>query len=287
MTILVLQNNSQDRIGRLIVPCLDYCRDRGVPFVDRSLTADFDPDALDFGDGEGVIIYGSVGWMKRFKDSRHSRWVHYDPTAFAASVWAPVFGDMAFNGPGRGWLDSAVGVGQALSRGDKRLHVRPDRDDKAFPGGVFNLTEWEAMISDRSALIGVDLSRIECWVSPVRDITAEIRVWIVDGEVVGASYYRRDGGLYLAPVHDQGLLDHLAAYSKTYLPCATVVMDIAFDGAESGVLEFNPIHSSGWYAVDVGAVIDAWAYSENLAATTRQSWGQVTFEGRVSTDTIP
>ena len=261
MSLFVLQNNSFDRIGPLVGRCLDYCRASGMPFEDRSLTADLDVDGWLLDESEGLVFFGSVGWMKRFKASRYARWVHYDEEAFAASVWVPVLGDLAFNGKGRGWLGDVSSVAKRLEKVGTRLHVRPDRDDKAFSGGLFDAEGWRRTIAERSALLGRDISDLACWVSEPRDISAEIRCWVVDGRVVEASYYRRSGKSDIQRVADAGTMSLMSDFAKAYLPCGTTVMDIAFDGADAGVLEYNPIHSSGWYAADVAAVLDAWTSS--------------------------
>ena len=256
MVLFVLQNNSFDRIGRLITPCLDYCRDRGLPFVDRSLTAELDIDAWDLDETSGLLVYGSVGWVKRFKESRYSQWIDYEPDTFAASTWVPILGKAAFNGDG--WLSSAREVAERLGADGERLHVRPDNDDKAFAGALYSREEWNRMLLGRSRLLGKDLSSVLCWVSRPQEIAAEVRCWIVGGDVVGASYYRRGGSHFIEQVEDRGLLETCRELASLYLPARNVVMDIALSGSDHFVLEYNPIHSSGWYAVNVHDVLDCW-----------------------------
>lgn len=259
MVLFVLQNNSFDKIGRLIVPCLEYCAARGLPFADRSLTSDLDLETWVLDDAEGMVVYGSVGWMKRFKASRYGRWIDYDEDAFAATTWVPALGSAAFNAHGAEL--SVSDVTGRLSGSGTSLHVRPNRDDKAFAGGVFDATSWEKMISEMGALTGMDMTEVTCWASEVRKIDAEIRCWFVEGELVEASYYRRCGSMYLERITDAAILGRIASLGCLYLPCGNCVLDVALSEGGMTVLEFNPIHSSGWYAADVTRVLDAWTAS--------------------------
>nr|WP_250807161.1 ATP-grasp domain-containing protein [Neorhizobium tomejilense] len=263
MALFVLQNNSYDRIGRLVLPCIEYCNASGGRFEDRSLTADLDVDGWELDDSLGLVIYGSVGWMKRFKASRYSRWVHYDEDTFAATTWVPLLGVKAFNRTGS--VLTAEEVGRKLAEGG-RLHVRPDRDDKAFAGTLFDEKGWREMLTERSGRLGKDMSSIACWASEPREIDAEIRCWIVDGNLVEASYYRRGGRLDTLRVQDAELLHELSRLGELHVPCCNYVMDIAVYGVSLEVLEYNPIHSSGWYAADVAKILDAWTAAARAAA---------------------
>jgi hypothetical protein len=255
MTVFVLQNNSFDRIGRLIVPCLEYCSRHGHEFVDRSLTEDLDVDAIELDESAGLLVYGSVGWAKRFKASRFGGWIDYDEDAFAASNWGPILGERAFNGGGM--VMSALEVSARLALGG-RFHLRPDKEDKAFAGGVFDAVSWASTIKEREGLLGKKLDDLPCWLSETKAIDAEIRCWFVDGALVEASFYRQDDAMLIERVTDPGMMRLAADLGCLYLPCGTVVLDIALQGDDAAVLEYNPIHSSGWYAADVDRVLGAW-----------------------------
>jgi hypothetical protein len=271
MTVFALQNNSLDRIARLVVPCVEYCMRRGLEFVDRSLTAELDVNRLEIDETEGVLVYGSVGWAKRFKDSRFSRWVDYDEEAFATSTWGPLLGAQALNSGGE--LMTVHDVTRKLASGAS-LHLRPDRNDKAFAGGVFNEVEWAEMLIERRRTFGVELDEVVCWASATRTIDSEIRCWFVGGELVEASQYRRDNALALRRVDDSGVLKVAAELGNRYLPVDNVVMDIAFQDGEAFVLEYNKIHSAGWYDANVDRVLDAWVANLSARAISRLGTSQ-------------
>jgi len=46
--------------------------------------------------------------------------------------------------------------------------------------------------------------------------------------------------------------------ANRYLPTPCVVLDIALTDSGYKLVEFNPINSSGWYAADIGSVLDEW-----------------------------
>jgi hypothetical protein len=255
MTVFVLQNNSFDRIGRLITPCLEFCRQHGFEFVDRSLTSDLDVDAMDLDETNGLVVYGSIGWAKRFKKSRFSRWIDYDEDGFAASTWGPILGRRAFSGGGE--LLSVRDAFERLVSGAS-FHMRPDRDDKAFAGGVFDVGSWSETLAERGERLGPHVMDLACWVSPIRQIDAEIRCWFVGSELIDASFYRQNGTLEATRVEDKAVMRMASELGELYLPVGNAVMDIAQHGGEAYVLEYNPIHSSGWYAANVERVLGAW-----------------------------
>lgn len=255
--VFLLQNNAYDRIGRLIAPCLDYCRENGAEFIDRSLTAEFDPDLLDVDTSSGVLVYGSVGWVRKFKSSaRFGSWISYDGDAFATSAWTEHFGDRALNYGGQ--IETLERVTALLSAGAV-LHVRPDRDDKAFNGGVYDRESWSGEVTRRRSEKGADLpSDLRCWVSSPAEIGAEARCWFVGGELVSGSLYRRDGQRLIQRLEEGPLMEAASVFADVHLPCRDIVMDVAETPGGIKLLEFNPIHSSGWYAGDVTRILDAW-----------------------------
>jgi hypothetical protein len=256
--IFLLQNNYFDQIGRLIQPCLDFCYRHGHSFLDRSLVDAFDPDKLGINCDTvpGVVIYGSVGWVKRCATSTLAPWAFYDSQRFAATSWAPVFGDDALNGDGEVQTVSEAIV--RLDRGE-RFHIRPNRDDKAFNGAVYDSDSWSAMLNDRrKARQSLPDAMLECWASPVKDILAEYRCWFVDHELIDISMYRNDGELSLKRETFGPVPKAAVDLAARHLPMGTIVMDIARTKSGYKVIEFNPINSSGWYAASTEKILTKW-----------------------------
>lgn len=257
--VFLLQNNYFDRIGRLVQPCLDFCRDHGHDFVDRSITDEFDPDALgvDWNAYPGVIVYGSVGWVKRCSKSSLAPWTFYEAEAFSSTKWVPILGDEALNGDG--CVMTVAEVRERLAMGE-RLHLRPNREDKAFVGAVYDHSTWAVMEEKRrveqQSPVRADL---ECWASPLKEIRAEHRCWFIGGEFVEVSTYRKDGVSHIERYPDLALLREGMRLAEMYLPMGSVVMDIAETADGFKVIEFNPVTSSGFYAADVEVIFGSWS----------------------------
>lgn len=244
-----VQNNY---VERLTVPVASYAREHGIALEDRSSFVGFDPDdcGIDWSAYSFVLPYGSVQFIRKLKASSLSPFILHDEDRFATSAWAPIFGVEALNGGG-----TIISVGQVtdhLARNGS-LHLRPDTVDKAFVGGVFDSTAWATLRGDRE--LADDLA---CWVSPVAAIEAEWRCWIVGGKVIEVSKYREAGQHVRA--RETGVEIYAAAkrLADHYLPAPCVVLDVARVARQYVLVEFNPIHCSGWYAANVGAVLDAW-----------------------------
>lgn len=250
--VFFLQNNM---IERLTVPVAQYAREAQVALEDRSSTSELNVDdcGIDWSQYHPVLPYGSVQFLTKLKRSTLSRYVHLKDELFSARGWqASAVGDELLNRDGR--VISVKDVPGELA-GGRRLHIRPDTEHKAFNARVFDQAAWGVVHAER-ALNG----DTACWVSPVQNIAGEWRCWFVGGQLVEVSQYRRGGQGH----YERGAPDDIGRYAQSvadrFLPAPCVVMDVAL--AESGprVIEFNPIHSAGWYAADVAAVLKVWLH---------------------------
>jgi hypothetical protein len=188
--------------------------------------------------------------LRALKGSSLARFVLHDESRFATSAWARAFGPDALNASGH--LAAAHEVGEILVTDGPR-HLRPDSVDKAFHGAVVDSANW-TQVREKRRLNG-DLL---CWVSPPQQISAEWRCWVVGGMVVEISKYREDGQKALERETKPEVFASAQRLADRYLPAPCVVLDMAQVGARQVLIEFNPIHTSGWYAADVGKVLGAW-----------------------------
>lgn len=129
--------------------------------------------------------------------------------------------------------------------------MRPTLNDKNPAGGLY--------LSNEKRIGNLD-EACELWVSKPKDIIDEVRVWVVGNQPVAASQYRANK----KPVNltDNKNTKQAIIFAKLvasiFLPHEHCVMDLAKDvGGKWTVIEFNPIHSSGWYATDPGEILDA------------------------------
>jgi hypothetical protein len=243
-----VQNN---HVQRLTAPVAMFARTNGLALEDRSSFEGFDPDncGIDWSE-HSTVPYGSVQFLRQCKNSSLGRFVLHDEEAFAASNWMPILGDLSLNHAGH--RADVREITHLLSPGG-RLHVRPDRVDKAFAGAVFDASSWQQAVQSRR-LAG----ELDCWVTPVRHIEAEWRCWIVGGEVVNVSQYRDSERMCVREENDVGVWRAASELSGVFTPAPCVVMDIAKTDTGHAVIEYNPIHCSGWYAARVDRVLSDW-----------------------------
>ena len=94
--------------------------------------------------------------------------------------------------------------------------------------------------------------------SPAKNIEREWRFWIIDGEVVTGSQYKKNGCLAIKAPIDENILNKAKEFSKGWLPNPNIVMDIAeMRNGTFKVVEFNSIHSSGFYNANIENFIKA------------------------------
>lgn len=244
-----VQNNY---VERLTIPVALHARHAGIELLDRSTNAEFDPDncGIDWSLYGPVLPYGSVQLARQLRESVALRqYVHYDAAAFTYAAWLEHSKSDMLNGGGR--LMGAGEVAAALEDGP--LHARPEFVDKAFHAAVFDPESWADVVRSRN--LSPDL---QVWVAEPKTLGAEWRCWIVGGEVVEVSQYRQSGEKAVAQEADVRVWAEARAHAAGWLPARCVVMDLAETPAGIRKVEFNPIHCSGWYAADVGKVMDRW-----------------------------
>lgn len=249
--VFFVQNNM---IERLTAPVARYAREAPVALEDRSSTSELNVDdcGIDWSQYHPVLPYGSVQFLTKLKRSAVlSRYVHFDDELFSARGWhASAVGDQMLNRDGR--LIAVDDVPGELT-GGRTLHIRPDAEHKAFNARVFDEATWGAISAERA----LD-SRVACWVSPVQTITGEWRCWFVGGQLVEVSQYRRSGQTQCERGAPADVCRYAQSVADRFLPAPCVVMDVASTESGPRVIEFNPIHSAGWYAADVATVLKAW-----------------------------
>jgi hypothetical protein len=242
-TVFFVQNNL---VEHLTAPVAKFAHINGYEIIDRSSTSSMivDDCGVDWNAYSSVFIYGSVQFLRKAKQSSLSKYVQYDEKAFSNELWEFVFQNELLNCGGSVCKASEITLSSPI-------HIRPLNEDKAFTAKVFDSESWQAV----QCALSPDLL---CWVSPVKGIDAEWRCWFIGGELVGASQYREDNAMKVV----RGAPEHVLAYTQDiashWLPAECVVMDVALTLEGLKIVEFNPIHCSGWYAADVENVLQRW-----------------------------
>jgi hypothetical protein len=245
-----VQNNF---VGKLTIPVAKFAMDRCIDLIDRSSsnTLNVDSVEVEWSAYENVLIFGSAQFMRLCKDSALHKYVHHDEFSFAISNWSKKLRGYALNGSGS--VISCKDVAEKLKESSVSMHVRPNIVDKAFNGGLFSAKDW--MILQDNKCLHKDLM---CWISPPAVIHEEYRCWIVKNEVIEISRYRKGGEMDVVRCEDVAVWNASEELANIYMPNQCCVMDVAKTDEGWNVIEFNPIHCSGWYAANVSKILDSY-----------------------------
>jgi ATP-grasp domain, R2K clade family 3 len=131
--------------------------------------------------------------------------------------------------------------------------IRP-REVKTFVGQVIEPEE-AATWAEENYLLKDDT---ELYMSDVHRIEREWRFFIIGGNIVAGSLYKRWGFLTIREPIDSAIRAQAEKMAATWLPSQNIVMDIAHlrDGTFR-VVEFNAVNSSGLYRSDPHEIVKA------------------------------
>ena len=134
------------------------------------------------------------------------------------------------------------------------VFIKPE-DPIKFKGQVLEpeKEDWDNWLIEHSHLDGEDLIVI----SPVQKIDKEWRFFVLDGQIITGSLYKRDGYLCVREPITEEVWQVARNATKQWLPSPNIVMDIALlRSGQYKVIEFNCFNSSGFYNCDVGKIVD-------------------------------
>lgn len=252
--VIFIQNNY---VQANTLQVAKFAFENKIEMIDRSMTDTFDPDncGVNWPQYGPVLVYGSVDFIKACAKSTHlAKYVFNDPAQFSMAAYVKHYKDLMLNA--RGKLTNPKELLETPSfTFTARYHIRPDSEDKAFPGNVYSYHEWVDLVCN----LNLNL-RLPCWVSPVAPkILREWRCWVVDGRVVSVVEYGVTGRLFSDPTQDAEAKKFAWRVCKPDMPANYYVMDICETTEGFKIVEFNPINSSGWYGSNTAqAVLAAW-----------------------------
>lgn len=91
-------------------------------------------------------------------------------------------------------------------------------------------------------------------ISEPKNILAEWRWFIVNGEIVDGAMYKNRGQLVKVYETDKQVIEEAQKFADGWLPNMNCVMDLALTERGLKVIEFNCINSSGFYNHDVNKI---------------------------------
>lgn len=262
--LVVVQNNF---VTRLTAPLAIATRERGIDLHDVSSGERASANPLPKGDWAPVLVVGSVMFVHQWArdDAELARWVFWDDAQYDAVVWAERMGGRYLNADG---YETTVGDLQRDLRSAR--HIRPrsgikmvgDKEPTEDQAGRRSLPGM-VVTPETVGIFGID-PETAVWASVPQEIFAEVRIWMIGGRPaagstyrIGGEHVRLSGHRYVGECMDTARADH-----DRWHPGRHYVVDYAMTGEGWRIVEYNPIHSSGWYDADPGAVLDAYMAAE-------------------------
>jgi hypothetical protein len=159
-----------------------------------------------------TVVYGAVGFVNDAqKSGRWSPGVFATPDVFTYDNWVRHYGDMLLNSSDSTERTTVGDFANSNRDGEDLVFVRPQHDTKSIVGEVLSVDSFRNWCQDacKGDYAGVDATTAIVVGQP-HGIEAEWRLFMVDGEVVGASQYRKSGRLH----RECGAPDLVLAFAK-------------------------------------------------------------------------
>jgi len=143
--------------------------------------------------------------------------------------------------------------------------IRPCGDDKLFGGHVLSweeFKEWQNKVIDlKEGYTTLNADTLVAY-SSYKHIKAEYRFFIIDGKIISASQYKKDGRIYYKNIDNDEALSGLFIFYfvsyviSTWLPSRGFVIDVAQDNDNNlSIIEVNCLNSSGFYDINTEKLI--------------------------------
>ncbi len=268
----VVQENLYDEQGqRDLLAALErggipHLEVRFLPFLRRLAPANVDLNTIEdvenypepvFPTGDGLVMVCGAIALARVAAERG--WVpgSFINENFHVRAWVRNFGHellSAFDIIPLNRLSSLFGDAEFP------IFVRPCDDDKAFTGIVLQVGEvdkWAAARmeeAENSGRFGTDL---EVAVASCVEILGEFRFFVVDGRIVTGSRYRLGSQVLYSDEIPPHVLEFAEKMVNRWQPARAFVIDIAETPEGPKVIEINNFNSAGFYACNVGKIVEA------------------------------
>ncbi|MBZ4399463.1 ATP-grasp domain-containing protein [Myxococcus sp. AS-1-15] len=205
-----------------------------------------------------VDVDGHVMVMGSLSLARYARRRGWTPGAFINErfdfrVWREHLGEFLLNG------DARVCRFAEVPRQECAFFIRPCLDDKAFSGMV---ARWEDFEPWREQVLRVgDTPQLtaETWVavSEPRRIQSEYRMVVVDGRVVTGTRYKLGDRVFSSSEVEPDVWTFAQRMAARWGPDRAYALDIFVHEHRPHVGEINTLNAAGFYAYDVGKMVDA------------------------------
>jgi hypothetical protein len=200
-----------------------------------------------------VFVYGSTslghvararGWSPGYFDEN----LDYE-------LMLAKYGDLALNA---GAVCSTLAE---MTQQFDRFFLRPTLDAKSFAGTVMTWDEFEAFRSGVASVADVPDATLRLSdrivAAPLTEIAAEYRFFVIARRVVTGSRYKLGDQVKSVPEVPPEVASFAQACVDLWSPNDAFAIDVAVTPAGLKVIEVNSANSAGFYACDVGKLVDA------------------------------
>ena len=173
------------------------------------------------------------------------------------------------------WMLNADSVVTAFGEAtmDGPSFIRPIDDSKFFAGRMISpdeMKDWQTKVCDLGEDFGDGLrAHTLIQVSPLKTIFAEYRYWVVGGEIVTKSLYKRGDKVIYSDVVDERFDVFVKQAIAQWEPHRAFVIDVCDTPQGIRIVEINTLNSAGFYAGDVVRLIEALEELEQTPAPDR------------------
>ena len=201
---------------------------------------------------ERALAYGSTKFVSLIQHTGIKPGVFFDFSSFNVLAWRQLAED---------YLNKDSIVYNVKSLTGEIYHdifIRPVMDLKAFAGTIaLKGDTWEDFFSRTFKTDDYDKGQLVAIRHPLK-IKEEQRFFIVNRKIVAHSRYKLNGESSISPRIDLHFMAYVQNYVRNaWLPNETCVIDFAHVGHDYYMLEFNCFNCSGFYAADVGKIVEA------------------------------
>lgn len=243
----LINHQTRDHLVQLL-------QERNVPFTLVKLIPFFHQIEGEVkADGREIFVYGSTG-LGEVAKARGWRPGYFDQNLDYELMLAR-YGDLALNATA-----VCTPLGE-LPRAMECFFIRPVLDNKSFAGTVMTWNELEqfragvASIADEKDATLRLADRVV--MAPLIAIRAEYRLFVIGGEVAAASRYKVGDRVESSRQVPADVIAFARRAVEHWRPNDAFTIDIAETDAGLKVIELNSANSAGFYACDVGRIIDA------------------------------
>lgn len=265
----ILQNNLfnedayQELLDTLETQKLPYSIHKVIPFIGE-LT-----------EPEAPVVNGPVICMGSYS-LRHAALNHgwspgvFDLEPFDFQVQMQHWGSEMFN------ADSVVSRFEDVKfpAGAERMFMRPVADSKVFAGTVMEIAEfeeWQHKVCVLKEDFGNSLTKDTLvQTAEPKHILAEYRFWIVKGQIVSASLYKRGRTVVYSAFVDERIHQYVRSRIAEWCPAEAFCIDVAEHVPADGyfvaddeqfphikIMEIGTMNSCGFYACNIPKLVDA------------------------------